>query len=184
MQLGPSPNPETTVGGAILQHSILTRVFMKQYVASNVSDAILFIGMAASVAACLGYTASGSLPTWRVVVLPFAAAGVASLVLHTMYRIRCATIPTFPRSIYRNHLDAASRLCRGRGALPSISTRTDFMVVFVYLVAYKLDSDAALSWTVRHSHAHILPMQTRLTELCLLTPSPQLHSPSALLECQ
>lgn len=88
MQLGPPPDPETTVGGAILQHSILSRVFMKQYVASNVSDAVLFIGMAASVAVCLGYVLSDSLPIWRVVVLPFAAAGIASLILHTMYRIR------------------------------------------------------------------------------------------------
>eukprot|EP00892_Ulva_mutabilis_P004260 jgi/Ulvmu1/2205/UM013_0051.1 len=124
MQLGPPPDPETTVGGAILQHSILSRVFMKQYVASNISDSILFIGMAASVAVCLGYVLSDSLPVWRVVVLPFAAAGIASLVLHTMYRIR------------------------GRGALPSVSTRIDFMVVFAYLLAYKLDSDASLSWTV------------------------------------
>lgn len=35
-----------------------------------------------------------------------------------------------------------------------MSTRTDFMVVFVYLLAYKLDSDASLSWTVRLPHLH------------------------------
>lgn len=175
MQLGPPPNPETTVGGAILQHSILSRVFMKQYVASNISDAVLFIGMACSAAVCLGYVLKDNLPIWRVVVLPFAAAGIASLILHTMYRIRCS-FPPVPTPLHSshpppNHTHAA---CRGRGALPSVSTRTDFMVVFVYLVAYKLDSDASLSWTVRTPDSAAARSSNVLLSLPVSLPS---HAP-------
>lgn len=43
--------------------------------------------------------------------------------------------------------ETSSSACRNRGAFPTISTRSDFAVIFVFLAAYKLDSDS-LSWTV------------------------------------
>lgn len=90
--------------------------------------------------------------------LPIALGGLAAVIIQTLYRVRCVPdsnvcgaafwLPqlwcTFPRR-------AGSVACRNRGAFPTISTRSDFAVIFVFLAAYKLDSDS-LSWTVRTTH--------------------------------
>lgn len=82
--------------------------------------------------------------------LPIALGGLAAVIIQTLYRVRCAFGSEFSHVMFKarhsTHADAV-HACRNRGAFPTISTRSDFAVIFVFLAAYKLDKDS-LSWTV------------------------------------
>jgi hypothetical protein len=92
MQIGPAPSPQTTSGGAVLQHSVLERVFTKQYVAANCSDIAVYASVAISAVVLFVRLELGQDLEWRIITLPFALGGLAAVITQTLYRVRCGTL--------------------------------------------------------------------------------------------
>jgi hypothetical protein len=97
MQLGPEPNPDRVHPAAVLQYNVMYRLCLRQYVASHVGDAIVLLGTSFSTLILYAQLVwqGSTTPAWRIVVLPTAIAGIISLVLHTVYRVRCVTNSDF-----------------------------------------------------------------------------------------
>jgi hypothetical protein len=92
MQLGPAPEPEVTIAAASMQWDVLHKCFISQHVASNAADIVLLIGIVASEVILYGRVSNGKSAGWRTAVLPVAVAGLISLCIHTLYRLRCACV--------------------------------------------------------------------------------------------
>ena len=41
-------------------------------------------------------------------------------------------------------------ICRRRAVIPTVGTRAEFLIIFAYIAAYKLDQDSSLPWVRCH----------------------------------
>jgi hypothetical protein len=89
MQLGPL-DASTSGAAASLQYEFLWAQFMRQHVASHISDIVVLTGMAVStILFGIEIQDAHASPEWRMIVQPLALCGLLALCINTFFRLRC-----------------------------------------------------------------------------------------------
>ena len=92
MQLGPEPDASITVAAASVQWAVLHRCFSRQHAASNASDIVFLAGVLCSLGILLASLQASGSAAYRAAAIPLAVAEFLVLCIHTVYRVRCASI--------------------------------------------------------------------------------------------